>query len=278
MDRNTLRDSIRLFLQEDIGRGDLTSESIFSVADMGRASLVARQPFLVAGAEDVAAEVFRVQNSGIQIENGIKDGILVKSGDVVLTIAGPVIDMLKAERIALNLLQRLCGIATLTRKFVDKVKGYPVRITDTRKTTPGLRMLEKYAVQVGGGYNHRFNLTDGVLIKDNHIAACGSIKDAVDRVRGKIPHTIKVEVETDTLTQVHKCLECDVDIIMLDNMDLAAMTEAVKIIGGRALVEASGGVVLETVENIAKTGVDVISIGALTHSASACDIGMDWVL
>jgi nicotinate-nucleotide pyrophosphorylase (carboxylating) len=278
MDRNTLRDSIRLFLQEDIGRGDLTSESIFSVADMGRASLVARQPFLVAGAEDVAAEVFRVQNSRIQIENGIEDGILVESGDVVLTLAGPVIDMLKAERTALNLLQRLCGIATLTRKFVDKVKGYPVRITDTRKTTPGLRMLEKYAVQVGGGYNHRFNLTDGVLIKDNHIAACGSIKDAVDRVRGKIPHTIKVEVETDTLTQVHKCLECDVDIIMLDNMDLAAMTEAVKIIGGRALVEASGGVVLETVENIAKTGVDVISIGALTHSASACDIGMDWVL
>lgn len=277
MDRNTLRESIRLFLQEDIGRGDLTSESIFSPDDMGRAKLVARQPFIVAGAEDVAAEVFRVQNSRIHIENSIKDGAFVDPGDVILTIAGPVIDMLKAERVALNLLQRLCGIATLTGKFVDKVKGYPVRITDTRKTTPGLRMLEKYAVQVGGGYNHRFNLTDGVLIKDNHIAACGSIQEAVTRVRGKIPHTIKIEVETDTLAQVQKCLECGVDIVMLDNMDLATMKEAVKIIGGRALIEASGGVVLEVVENIAKTGVDIISIGALTHSAPACDIGMDWV-
>ncbi len=277
MDRNILRESIRLFLQEDIGRGDLTSESIFSPKDTGKASLVARQPFLVAGAKSVAAEVFKVQNAKIETANEVKDGASVKPGDVILTISGPVVDMLKAERIALNLLQRLCGVATLTKRFVDKVKGYPVRITDTRKTTPGLRVLEKYAVQVGGGYNHRFNLTDGVLIKDNHIAACGSIKEAVVRVRGKIPHTIKIEVETDTLEQVHECLESDVDIIMLDNMDLTTMTKAVKVIGRRALVEASGGVTLETVENIAKTGVDIISAGALTHSAPACDIGMDWV-
>ena len=196
----------------------------------------------------------------------------------VLNISGPVIDLLKAERIALNLFQRLCGIATLTRQFVDRVQKYKVKITDTRKTTPGLRSLEKYAVQVGGGYNHRFNLTDGVLIKDNHIAACGSIREAVERARRKIPHTIRIEVETDTLKQVEECLKCGVDIIMLDNMDLSMMEKAVKLIGGKALVEASGGVTLETVENIAKTGVDVISVGALTHSVKACDIGMDWLI
>jgi nicotinate-nucleotide pyrophosphorylase (carboxylating) len=151
-----------------------------------------------------------------------------------------------------------------------------VRITDTRKTTPGLRVLEKYAVRVGGGANHRFNLTDGVLIKDNHIAACGSIREAVEKVREKIPHTIRVEVETDSLEQVEECLTCGVDIIMLDNMSPEVMAQAVRLINGRALVEASGGVTLETVEAIAMTGVDIISIGALTHSAPACDIGMDW--
>ena len=160
---------------------------------------------------------------------------------------------------------------------MDKVKPHPARITDTRKTTPGLRVLEKYAVQVGGGYNHRFNLTDGVLIKDNHIAACGSITEAVARVRKKVPHTIRIEVETDTIEQVRECLVCGVDIIMLDNMDLQMMKEAVEIIDHRTLVEASGGVNLGSVLPIACTGVDIISVGALTHSALACDIGMDWL-
>ncbi len=276
MDKNLLHTMIREFLREDIGRGDLTSESIFPDHQMGSARLVARGTFVVAGAERVAAEVFKVQNPAIAIIEPVADGTLTCRNSVLLTVSGPVVDLLKAERVALNLLQRLSGIATLTASFVAKVQGYPVRITDTRKTTPGLRVLEKYAVRVGGGTNHRFNLADGVLIKDNHIAACGSIKEAVARVREQTPHTIRIEVETDTLQQVQECLECAVDIIMLDNMSVEMMAGAVQIINGRALVEASGGVNLETVEAIAGSGVDIISIGALTHSVASCDIGMDW--
>lgn len=276
MDKNLLHGMIRRFLDEDIGRGDITSEAIFPEDHHGSACLVARQAFVVAGASTVAAEVFAVQNSAIVTAGAVVDGCRVSPGQVLLTVSGPVVDLLKAERVALNLLQRLSGIATLTAAYVDVVKGYPVRITDTRKTTPGLRIFEKYAVRVGGGSNHRFNLTDGVLIKDNHIAACGSITEAVERVRRTTPHTIRIEVETDTLEQVEECLHNRVDIIMLDNMSPELMREAVRLIDGRALVEASGGVNLETVAAIAACGVDIISIGALTHSARACDIGMDW--
>ncbi len=276
MDKNLLHKMLRSFLEEDIGRGDLTSESIFFENEMGSARLVAREPFVVAGVETVAAEVFKVQNSTVTAFDAVADGTDVSGGTVLLRVSGPVLDLLKAERVALNLLQRLSGIATLTAGFVDKVKGYPVRIVDTRKTTPGLRVLEKYAVRAGGGSNHRFNLTDGVLIKDNHIAACGSIKQAVVRVKKNIPHTIRIEVETDTLEQVKECLECGVDIIMLDNMSPEMMSQAVQVINGQALVEASGGVNLSSVELIAMSGVDLISIGALTHSAPSCDIGMDW--
>ena len=224
----------------------------------------------------VATEVFKVQNPSIVTAGAVADGTVAEKGMVLLSVSGSVVDMLKAERVALNLVQRLCGIATLTKEYVEKVKDTNVRITDTRKTTPGLRILEKYAVRVGGGSNHRFNLTDGVMIKDNHIAACGSITQAVKRVRNDIPHTIRIEVETDTLEQVKECLECDVDIIMLDNMSVEVMKEAVGMIEGRALVEASGGVNLGSVAAIANSGVDIISIGALTHSALSCDIGMDW--
>ena len=276
MDKANLHTLLRSFLQEDIGNGDLSSEPLFSSGEEGRALLVAREPFVVAGAMDVAAQVFYLQNPEIQCTGAIADGQTVVKGDCLLTVTGPVVDLLKAERVALNLLQRLSGIASITASFVEKIKPYPVRITDTRKTTPGLRMLEKYAVQAGGGYNHRFNLSDGVLIKDNHIAACGSIKKAVDILREKVPHTIKIEVETDTIEQVRECLECGADIIMLDNMDLETMQQAVAMIDGKALVEASGGVNLDTVVGIAATGVDIISIGALTHSAPSCDIGMDW--
>jgi nicotinate-nucleotide pyrophosphorylase (carboxylating) len=276
MDKNLLHGAIRRFLDEDIGRGDITSEAIFPEDHHGSASLVARQSFVVAGAATVAAEVFAVQNPAIVTTGAVVDGCRVSPGQVLLTVSGPVVDLLKAERVALNLLQRLSGIATLTAAYVDVVKGYPVRITDTRKTTPGLRIFEKYAVRIGGGSNHRFNLTDGVLIKDNHIAACGSITEAVERVRRTTPHTIRIEVETDTLEQVAECLHNRVDIIMLDNMSPELMREAVRLIDGRALVEASGGVNLETVAAIAACGVDIISIGALTHSARACDIGMDW--
>ena len=276
MDKNLLQAMIREFLREDVGRGDLTSESIFPESQTGTARLVAREAFVLAGAEKVAAEVFKVQNAAITLIEPLADGTRVVPHQVILTVSGPVVDLLKAERVALNLLQRLSGIATMTASFVARVAAYPVRITDTRKTTPGLRVLEKYAVRVGGGTNHRFNLADGVLIKDNHIAACGSITEAVARVRQYIPHTLRIEVETDTLQQVQECLECNVDIIMLDNMDPATMAQAVKSIKGKALVEASGGVNLETVEAIAASGVDIISIGALTHSAPSCDIGMDW--
>lgn len=278
MDKAALHTLIRSFLAEDIGRGDLTSESIFSQDEMGMARIVARESFVVAGGEAVAGEVFRVQNPAIVVAGIVADGTRVAAGDLLFTVAGPVVDLLKAERVALNLLQRLSGIATLTARFVEQVQSYPVRITDTRKTTPGLRMLEKYAVVVGGGYNHRFNLADGILIKDNHIAACGSIAQAVSLLRRKIPHTLRIEVETDTLEQVRECLACGVDIIMLDNMDTGMMAEAVRLIATRALVEASGGITLESVLAVARSGVDIISIGALTHSAPSCDIGMDWIV
>ena len=277
MDSNLLKKLLRSCLREDIGRGDLTSELIFSQEDHGRANIVARESFMVAGLECVAALVFNLQNPNTLVEARVIDGDRVVSGDVLLTVSGPVIDLLMAERVALNLLQRMSGIATHTASFVEKVKDYPVRICDTRKTTPGLRIMEKHAVVVGGGINHRFNLTDGILIKDNHIAACGSIAKAVERVRSRAPHTIRIEVETELLSQVEECLACGVDIIMLDNMSLEIMTKAVEIIDGNALVEASGGITLETVEAVAQTGVDIISVGALTHSAPACDIGMDWL-
>ncbi len=276
MDKNQLDRLYRAFLAEDIGRGDLTSESIFSAEQTGRADIVARETFVAAGAEIIGGRVFEVQNPAVRIDNPVADGTRVQAGDVLFSVSGPVIDLLKAERVALNLLQRISGIATFTARFVDRVKAYPVRICDTRKTTPGLRMLEKYGVVAGGGFNHRFNLTDGILIKDNHIAACGSISAAVERVRSRVPHTIRIEVETDTLEQVRECLDCSVDIIMLDNMGPEMMREAVQMIGGRALVEASGGIDLDSVVAAAKSGVDIISIGALTHSAPACDIGMDW--
>jgi nicotinate-nucleotide pyrophosphorylase (carboxylating) len=222
----------------------------------------------------VAGEVFRLVNDAIEY-TAVDDGARVQPGDVLFTAAGPVIDLLRAERVALNLVQRLCGIATLTSRFVDKVMLLPVKIVDTRKTTPGLRMLEKYAVRVGGGHNHRFNLADGILIKDNHIAACGSIQKAVKRVRERAPHTLKIEVEAETLEQVEACLAADVDIIMLDNMSPELMRQAVRLVKGRALLEASGGINLDNIRSVAETGVNLISIGALTHSAPACDISME---
>lgn len=276
MDKDLLAGLLRSFLREDIGNGDISSEPLFSNGEKGKAQLIARESFVVAGAKDVAAKVFVLQNPDLECLDALPDGTKVKTGDVLLTVSGPVVDLLKAERVALNLLQRLSGIATFTSRFVEQVKEFSVRIVDTRKTTPGLRMLEKYAVRVGGGYNHRFNLSDGVLIKDNHIAACGSLSQAVKILREKVPHTLKIEVETDTLDQVRECLECGADIIMLDNMDLSTMKKAVALIAGKALVEASGGVNLSTVADIAATGVDIISVGALTHSAPSCDIGMDW--
>lgn len=275
MDTLELDRQIHLFLAEDIGQGDITTEPIFTDEREAVARFVSREPLVAAGMASVATRVFQVLNASIIVEFAAADGTSVDADELLLQMRGPVRDLLKGERTALNLVQRLCGIATLTRKYVEQVDGLDVRITDTRKTTPGLRMLEKYAVRVGGGQNHRFNLGDGVLIKDNHIAASGSIAEAVSKVRQTVPHTIRIEVETDTLEQVRECLACGVDIIMLDNMTLAEMREAVKLIDGKALVEASGGVNLETVRDIGETGVDIISVGRLTHSAPACDISME---
>ena len=202
MDSNILKKAIERFLQEDIGSGDLTSEAILTPDQGGTAEFVAKGSFVVCGIETVAALVFKTQNPVIAVVSASRDKTTASPGDILLTATGPVLDLLKAERVALNLVQRLSGIATLTARFVEKVKPLPVRILDTRKTTPGLRMLEKYAVRVGGGQNHRFNLADGVLIKDNHIRACVTIKNAVARMREKIPHTMKIEVEAATVEQV----------------------------------------------------------------------------
>lgn len=273
MDLALIADNIRRFLAEDIGTGDITTESIFPQHQSGKALFIAKESLLAAGIEHVAPLVFTTQNSAIRCR-GIADGTRVSPGAVLLEAEGPVSDLLKAERTALNLAQRLCGIASLTAEFVERIAPLSAKITDTRKTTPGLRVLEKYAVRIGGGSNHRFNLSDGILVKDNHIAACGSITEAVRRVRSSAPHTLKIEVETENLAQVEECIGCGVDIIMLDNMDLALIRKAVRLVHKRALLEVSGGVSLETVRDIAETGVDIISVGSLTHSAKAKDISM----
>jgi nicotinate-nucleotide pyrophosphorylase (carboxylating) len=265
--------ALRHFLSEDIGIGDITTEPVFAPDRQGLASFVAKDSFLTAGME-IAARVFQLQNPAVSVLQAAADGLWTENGEILLQVSGPIRDLLQAERVALNLGQRLCGIATLTARYVERVNPLPVRIVDTRKTTPGLRVMEKYAVRVGGGHNHRFSLADGILIKDNHIAACGSISEAVSRIRARAPHTLKIEVETENLTQVEECLACGVEIIMLDNMDPARMREAVRLVDGRALLEASGGITLENIRVVAETGVNLISVGALTHSAPACDISM----
>ncbi len=274
MNLNNLRADIDRFLAEDIGLGDITSESIFDAGSRGKATFVAKETFITAGIEFLTAEVFHRVNPTINCQSQ-PDGKKATKGDIIFQAQGPVLDLLRGERVALNLVQRLSGIATLTRQFIEEVHDLPVKIVDTRKTTPGLRLLEKYAVKTGGGHNHRFNLTDGVLIKDNHIAACGSISQAVSQVRNKAPHTLKIEVETENLTQVEECLAAGVEIIMLDNMSPEMMVKAVEMVGNKALVEASGGINLTNVRQVAFTGVDLISIGTLTHSAPACDISMN---
>ena len=276
MDPFLLNEQLRNFLREDLEHGDITTDAIFSDQETATVLIRAREPLVAAGMEQIAARVFRLLDERVTFSQAVSDGQQVTSGAVLMTVSGSVRTLLRGERVALNLIQRLCGIATLTRQYVDAIQGLKASIVDTRKTTPGLRMLEKYAVRVGGGRNHRYSLSDGVLIKDNHIAACGSLRQAVEKARAAVPHTIAIEVETDTLEQVQECLECGVQIIMLDNMDLATMRQAVAMINGQAFIEASGGVNLDTVRGIAETGVDIISVGALTHSARSYDIGLDW--
>jgi len=261
-------------LLEDIGTGDITTESIIPSDLKAKGIIKTSEEGIVAGL-DIACLVFRKLDSDISFQEKIKDGIKVAQGKVLAEITGPARTILKGERVALNFLQRMSGIATITSKFCQEVKDFPVRIVDTRKTTPGLRILEKYAVRMGRGYNHRFGLYDTVLIKDNHIALAGGIKSAVNSIRKQISHTVKIEVEVENLSQFQEALEMKVDILMLDNMNLDTMIEAVKMVKGKALIEASGGVTLKNVREIAQTGVDLISIGALTHSVKSLDISME---
>ena len=264
---------IEIALAEDIHTGDITTLSVLPEARSMRARLIAKEPMVLAGI-GVAERVFTRVDPAIRFSAAFADGTPVQKGDVIARIEGDAAALLQGERVSLNLLQRMCGIATQTAAYVKEIEGSGARVVDTRKTTPGLRVLEKYAVRVGGGTNHRTGLYDGVLIKENHIAAAGGIQEAVRRARAYIPHTLKIEVETETLEQVAQALEAGADIIMLDNMSLAEMTEAVVLIDRRALVEASGGVNLQSIGAIARTGVDIISVGALTHSVRATDISM----
>ena len=260
-------------LAEDIHTGDITTLAVVRRGSAARAVLKAKEEMILAGM-DVAARVFHLLDDGIVFTPGFADGDRLAPGDIIAVITGDAAVLLQGERVALNLLQKMCGIATVTARYVEAVRGTKARVVDTRKTTPGLRVLEKYAVRVGGGTNHRTGLYDGVLIKENHITAAGGLTEAVRRAKGYIPHTMKVEVETETLAQVTEALAAGADIIMLDNMTTATMREAVALIGERALVEASGGVNLDSIRGIAETGVDIISVGALTHSARAMDISM----
>jgi nicotinate-nucleotide pyrophosphorylase (carboxylating) len=264
---------IELALAEDIHTGDITTESVVMSSCKGRARIIAKESMVVAGLH-VARQVFLTVDPSLKFTPLAQEGEQVSVGALMAEVEGAAASILTGERVALNFLQRLSGIATVTSHYVEAVKGTGARIVDTRKTTPGLRILEKYAVRVGGGTNHRTGLYDGVLIKENHIAAAGGITEAVLRARQRIPHTIKVEVETETLEEVREAVSAGADIIMLDNMAIPVMAEAVAFIGGRALVEASGGMRLEQVRSVAETGVDIISVGALTHSARAMDISL----
>ena len=267
---------IETALREDIGAGDITTTATVDKKAEGSAEIIVKEGLIVAGIL-IAEAVFKTVDAGIAFKAFVKDGESVKKGKTIARISGRLSSLLAGERVALNFLQRLSGIATLTSYFVAKVKGCRAKILDTRKTTPGLRILEKYAVRMGGGFNHRFGLCDGILIKDNHIAAVGSIMEAVLRARENIPHNMLIEVEAKNLDEVRGAILAGADVIMLDNMKPAVMKQAVKIIGKKALIEASGGVNLQNVMVIAKTGVDFISVGALTHSARAVDISMEVV-
>lgn len=272
--------AVRSALAEDVGTGDVTSEATIPADHRSRAAMVTREPLVLAGLA-MAVQSFREADGTLEIEVTARDGDRIESGRTVLTVSGSTRSILTGERVALNFLQRLSGVATLTRRFVDAVRGGRAEILDTRKTTPGWRHLEKYAVTCGGGRNHRIGLYDLVLIKDNHLAALSDaepnpVAAAVARARRLFPE-LQVEVEADHLDQVRQAVEAGADIILLDNMSNDLLRQAVGIVDGRAKTEASGGVRLDTVAGIAATGVDFISVGAITHSATAVDIGLDYL-
>jgi nicotinate-nucleotide pyrophosphorylase (carboxylating) len=263
-------------LEEDLASGDLTTEACVDPAIEASASAVARAPMIVCGGS-VFARVFVRVDSSLSLETHAAEGSLVAPHTRLWTVRGRARAILMGERVALNFVQRMCGVATQARAFVDAVPaGARTRITDTRKTTPGLRALERYAVRVGGAHNHRDDLGAAVLIKDNHVAACGGVRAAIERARAAAPHTAKIECEIDSLDQLEEALDAGAEIVLLDNMPTAAIREAVERSRGRALVEASGGITLARVAELARAGVDAISVGALTHSVPAADVGLDF--
>lgn len=274
----TILNAVHQALAEDLSHGDVTTSALFPTALRTTASIVAHQPMTVAGAA-VAREVFLAVDPSVRILKTVKDGRSVKADTPVLTVQGDVRSLLMAERVAVNFLQQLSGIATLTTQFCAAVRGYPTRILDTRKTTPGLRALEKWAVALGGGKNHRFSLGDGVLIKDNHLAVLRStgidVAEACRLARANAPHGLRIEVEAKTLQEVKEALAGKADTILLDNMSPTQVRQAVALIKQRALVEVSGGMTLQTVAAMAQAGADFISVGALTHSAPAANLSMD---
>ena len=261
-------------LAEDIGAGDVTTQALVPAHQLGVASALAKQAGVLAGSA-IAARVFTLLDGAVDATLLLADGELLTPGTTFLHVEGSLQAILTGERVALNILRHLSGIATLTRAFVQAVEGTNARIIDTRKTTPGLRLFEKYAVRVGGGHNHRIGLFDGVLIKDNHIAACGSVTAAVERARTSVHHLLKIQIEAESLEQVAEALEAGADGILLDDMSPETMATAVEMAQGRAFTEASGGITLESVRDAARTGVDLISVGMLTHSAAALDISLD---
>ncbi len=268
-----VRSFIAAALAEDVGRGDLTTRLTVAETATALAVISAKEEAVVAGAALVPL-VFAEAGGGVEVESRVRDGERVSPGVEICRARGRARTLLSGERLALNLLQQLSGVATLTRRFADAVQGTGARIVDTRKTVPGMRLLQKYAVRVGGGSNHRFGLDDGILIKDNHIAAAGGIGAAVARARAGAPHGLGIEVECESMAEVREALAAGADIILLDNMSAAIMREAAELIGGRARSEASGGIRLDTVRAAAEAGVDLISVGSLTHSAPAVDIHM----
>ncbi|MTI46449.1 MAG: carboxylating nicotinate-nucleotide diphosphorylase [Firmicutes bacterium] len=261
-------------LIEDMNNGDITTDNLIDASSVSEAEIMAKEDGVICGLE-LAERIFTFLDGAVKFNRLRKDGDSVKKGDIIAKIQGSTRTILTGERTALNFMQRLSGIATMASRYSERAKGYKARVVDTRKTTPGLRALEKYAVKTGGAYNHRFNLSDAVMIKDNHIKAAGGIKEAVEQIRVKIPHTVKIEVEVEDLEGLQEALDVNTDIIMLDNMSDEEMKEAVEINNGKAILEASGNITLERVESVAQTGVDVISVGALTHSVKALDISLN---
>jgi len=269
-------DIIRAALREDMPGGDVTSENIIPPGAVSKAVFLAKEDGVLAGLP-VARRVFEILDSGIRVGEALDDGAAVRSGDALARLEGPVVPLLEGERTALNFLQRLSGIATATRRFVEAAAGTKAAILDTRKTTPGLRLLEKYAVRMGGGKNHRLGLSDMILIKDNHLRYVGGVTEAVRRARERAPAGLKIEVEVTNFDEAREALESGADIVMLDNMPLAAMKEVVDLYAGRVQIEVSGNVTLDRVRDIAAIGVDFISVGALTHSPRALDISLEFL-